>query len=215
MRKIAWLLILAGSLFFCYNMYHWWKEASIVEHDAQLAASIDPKWDEQTTAPSLNRGITVPAPPARQGEELGKLVIPKLGQIFPVVKGTDPASLKKGVGLYQGDGTVYPGETGHVVLSGHRDTVFQDLGKLKTGDRLYITYGGKTFTYQIRKHWITHAEDRTVIVPIPRPVLTLSTCYPFDYVGDAPDRYIIRAELIQIQEGENENDHRSRIDQPR
>lgn len=215
MRKAAWLLILAGGIFFCYNMYHWWKETSIVEHDAQLAASIDPNWNEQTEIPSLNQGVTVSVPPVQQGEKLGKLVIPKLGQIFPIVKGTDPESLKKGVGLYQGYGTVYPGETGHVVLSGHRDTVFQDLGKLTKGDRLYIEYGNKTFIYQIRKHWITHADDRTVIVPISRPVLTLSTCYPFDYVGDAPDRYIIRAELIQIQEGENEHDHRSRIDQSR
>ncbi len=86
---------------------------------------------------------------------------------------------------------------------------------MKKGDRLYIKYGNYLFTYQIRKSWITHADDRTVIVPISRPVLTLSTCYPFDYVGDAPDRYIIRAELIQIQEGENKHDHRSRIDQSR
>jgi sortase A len=215
MRTVAWLLILAGGIFFCYNMYHWQKETSVVEQNDQLAASVAPDWHVQTTMPSLKQGIPVPPPPVRQGEKLGELVIPKLGRILPIVKGTDPDSLKKGVGLYQGHGTVYPGDTGHVVLSGHRDTVFRDLGKLKIGDRLYIKYGNHLFTYQIRKSWITHADDRTVIVPISHPVLTLSTCYPFDFVGDAPDRYIIRAELIQIQEGENEDDHRSRIDQSR
>jgi sortase A len=58
---------------------------------------------------------------------------------------------------------------------------------------------GNVYTYQIRKRWITHAEDRTVIVPKKEPILTLTTCYPFDYVGNAPDRYIIQSELIEVR----------------
>lgn len=198
-QKIAWVLILAGTLFLGYNIYHWWGESSIAEHNPRLAKSVDPDWNDQTAQPAMNRGIKLALPATKQGENIGKLIIPKLGLIIPVVKGTDQESLKKGVGLYQGHGTVNPGETGHVVLSGHRDTVFRDLGKLQNGDRLYIEYGDKIFTYQIRKHWITDAEDRSVIVPRPDPVLTVTTCYPFDFVGDAPDRYIIRAELIGIK----------------
>lgn len=52
------------------------------------------------------------------------------------------------------------------------------------------------YTYEIQKMWITHADDRTVIVKKEEPTLTLTTCYPFDYIGDAPDRYIIEAKLI-------------------
>ncbi|PFW66007.1 class D sortase, partial [Bacillus pseudomycoides] len=50
-------------------------------------------------------------------------------------------------------------------------------------------------TYEIQKTWITHADDRTVIIKKEEPILTLTTCYPFDYIGDAPDRYIIEAKL--------------------
>ena len=60
MRIVAWLLILAGGIFFCYNMYHWQKEASVVEQNEQLAASIAPDWHVQTTMPSLKQGVSVP-----------------------------------------------------------------------------------------------------------------------------------------------------------
>ncbi|TKH84963.1 sortase domain-bontaining protein, partial [Bacillus cereus] len=51
----------------------------------------------------------------------------------------------------------------------------------------------------INKHWITDSEDRTVIVEKSEPTLTLTTCYPFDYIGDAPDRYIIESSLLSIR----------------
>lgn len=133
------------------------------------------------------------------GATIGQLIIPKIGAYLPIVEGTDDQSLEKGVGKYRGYGTVAPDQTGHVVLSGHRHTVFRKLGQLRNGDKLYVKYKNHIYTYQIRKTWITHAEDRTVIVPIPRPVLTVTTCYPFDYKGNAPDRYIVRADLIRIK----------------
>jgi sortase A len=165
----------------------------------KLAMSISDDWNNRTQSPSLPKGIQLPVQKAKDGNEVGELVIPRLGALLPIVKGTDDASLKKGVGLYKGYGTVNPGETGHVVLSGHRDTVFRGVGKLKIGDHLYIKYAGKIFDYQIRKTWVTDANDRTVIVPIGHPVLSLTTCYPFNYIGSAPDRYIIRADLISIK----------------
>jgi sortase A len=198
-KKAAWLLMIAGALIFGYNAFHWWNEISIAVVDPELAMSISDDWNETARAPALPQGKKDNSAQVANGVKVGELVIPKMGAILPIVQGTDDQSLKKGVGLYEGYGTVNPGETGHVVLSGHRDTVFRGLGDLKAGDKLYIRYNGNIFTYQFRKHWITHADDRTVIVPIPRPVLTLTTCYPFDYIGDAPDRYIIRAELIEIK----------------
>lgn len=92
--------------------------------------------------------------------------------------------------------TTTPSGNGHTVLSGHRDTVFTELGQLKENDQLIVEYENKTYTYSINKHWITDAEDRTVIVETNEPTLTLTTCYPFNYIGDAPDRYIIEASLV-------------------
>ncbi|MFJ1118090.1 sortase domain-containing protein, partial [Bacillus thuringiensis] len=58
-----------------------------------------------------------------------------------------------------------------------------------------LEYDNKTYTYEIQKTWITHADDRTVIIKKEEPILTLTTCYPFNYIGNAPDRYIIEAKL--------------------
>ena len=207
-RLIAWLFVIAGLIIVGYNGYKWWGEINIVVQDPALAMSIADDWNDRTTQKALTKVEPDPNAKATQletGEKIGELIIPRIGGILPIVEGTDPNSLEKGVGKYKGYGTVAPNQTGHVVLSGHRDTVFRKIGKLVDGDRLYIRFKGKIYTYQIRKRWVTHADDRTVIVPIDRPVLTLTTCYPFDYIGDAPDRYIIRADLIEIKDDQNKS----------
>src|SRR5699024_1976967 len=101
-------------------------------------------------------------------------------------------------GMYVSEWTTVPNrEGGHTVLSGHRDTVFTGLDQLDQGEVLEIHYEGETFEYEINKTWITDAEDRTVIVEKEKPTLTLTTCYPFDYIGLAPDRYIVQATLVK------------------
>ncbi len=198
-RKLAFLLLIGGFVIFFYNAYHWWKEASLVDHDLNQAEAFLKDWENRTKKPTLKKGISYPSSP-KIGDRIGELIVPRLQSTLPIVEGTTEYALSKGVGRYIGGGTVLPGETGHVVLSGHRDTLFRNLDKLQTGDKLFIRYENKTFTYQIRKSWITHANDRTVIVPTTHPVLTLTTCYPFSYIGDAPDRYILQAELVEIQQ---------------
>lgn len=130
-----------------------------------------------------------------EGEIIGDLVIPKLDAALPIYHGTDEDELAKGVGHYAG--SVLPGENDNSVLSGHRDTVFRKLGDVGKGDLLIVKNEMGEFSYKVRKVRIVDADDRTVIVPTPRPVLTVTTCYPFNYIGDAPDRYILVADLIE------------------
>jgi sortase A len=129
-----------------------------------------------------------------QGQTLGILSIPALKQTFPIIEGTGTAELKKGVGHMTQ--TAMPGEADNCVLSGHRDTVFTRLGRLKKGQQLIVQTAGGTFTYQISRIRIVDKNDRTVVVPADHAVLTVSTCYPFDYVGDAPRRYVLSADLV-------------------
>jgi len=89
-----------------------------------------------------------------------------------------------------------PGVEDNCVLSGHRDTVFTDLGDLIVGDLLIIEMADRSLTYQIDGTRIVDKEDRTVIVPTDYAALTLTTCYPFVYIGSAPQRYIVTAALI-------------------
>ncbi|WP_422392711.1 class D sortase [Mesobacillus harenae] len=127
------------------------------------------------------------------GEEFGTLVIPKLSAELPIFHGTDEDELEKGVGHFAG--SVLPGEKDNSVLSGHRDTVFRELGKVGEGDLLVVNTSAGEFTYKVRKVRIVDADDRTVIVPKPRATLTVTTCYPFNFIGDAPQRYILVADL--------------------
>ncbi|MBD8071056.1 class D sortase [Bacillus sp. PS06] len=127
------------------------------------------------------------------GETIGILSIPVLNAELPIVEGTDPDDLDKGVGHYRG--SYLPDENGQIVLSGHRDTVFRDMGKLKLGDTLVIQLPTGDFTYKITNTKIVSADDTSIItLQDEEEELILTTCYPFSYIGDAPDRYIMYAE---------------------
>jgi sortase A len=131
------------------------------------------------------------------GEKVATLIIPHIEQKYSVYWGTDEEVLKQGVGMFVSKSTTTPG-LAHTVLSGHRDTVFVRLGELEDGDELMIDYEGKIYTYTIQKIWITDEDDRTVIVPKDQPTLTLTTCYPFTYYGNATERYIVQGRLKSV-----------------
>ena len=130
----------------------------------------------------------------QSGQYIGKLSIPRLKKTVPVFQGTDAKTLKKGAGHYIK--SVMPGVTDNSVIAGHRDSVFKDFGRLRKGDLLVVTIGGTEYVYKIKRMRVVDAEDRTVIVPTKKATLTLSTCYPFRYIGNAPDRFIVTALLI-------------------
>ncbi len=123
------------------------------------------------------------------------MTIPALNRKLPIIQGTDVDNLKKGVGHFTQ--SVLPGEEDNCVLSGHRDTVFRQIGNLKIGELLIVKTSAGTFTYKISGTRIVHKDDKTVIVPTDNAILTMTTCYPFNFIGNAPDRYIISATLIK------------------
>lgn len=158
----------------------------------QALVDQSPKTVSAGSSPSQHIGKYVTRP--KENEAFGELIIPKLESVLPIIEGTDPAQLEKGVGHYAK--SVLPGENDNSVLSGHRDTVFRKVGSLKKGDKLITKTAAGTFTYEIQKMWIVDEDDRTVIVSHKgNQILTLTTCYPFDYIGSAPQRYIIQAKI--------------------
>lgn len=111
------------------------------------------------------------------------------------MEGTDPDDLEKGVGHYKG--SAYPLQNDQIVLSGHRDTVFRSLGEVKIGDTFVIELPYGEYTYEMVDSKIVDADDTTIIKSTaPREELVITTCYPFSYVGNAPDRYIIYAKPV-------------------
>jgi sortase A len=129
------------------------------------------------------------------GDKIGCLRIPALKRKIALIEGTGDKSLKKGAGHFAQ--SVMPGVVDNCVISGHRETVFKGIGKLKIGDTIIVETADGVFTYEVSGTRIVHKDDKTVIVPTESAVLTLTTCYPFNFVGDAPDRYIISADLVQ------------------
>jgi len=132
-----------------------------------------------------------------EGEDIGSLTIPALKRKLSIFQGTDEKQLDKGVGHFTQ--SVLPGEKDNCVISGHRDTVFRQVGNLKIGDQLIVETSAGKFTYEVSGTRIVHADDKTVIVPFDHAVLTMTTCYPFYAIGNAPDRYIVSANLVKSE----------------
>lgn len=186
------LLISIGLYTAISHSYEWAKGYFAVEQieiGESAASSVNEKTAEQTVQGPLYKSSP------QTDEEFGTLTIPKLEISIPIFEGTDPDQLAKGIGHFEN--SVLPGEDNNSVLSGHRDTVFRELGEVGEGDLLIVTTSAGEFTYRVQKVRIVDAEDRTVIVPKPQATLTVTTCYPFNFVGSAPERYVLVAELIE------------------
>ena len=151
-----------------------------------------------TPAPPTPVGETVVtvAPRARPaaGSTIGRLEIPRLHVSAIVRAGSDARTLRLAIGHI--GGTALPGEQGNVGLAAHRDTFFRRLGEIRDGDQVRLVTPDGTFTYRVEGTRVVEPEDVWVLNPTSRPALTLITCYPFRYIGSAPQRFIVRAELV-------------------
>ncbi|MFE5428444.1 class D sortase [Peribacillus simplex] len=171
-----------------YALYKW-NKSDTLEATAKLP--------EPKTKADIPVGLELYEERPETGDLMGELYIPKIEATLPIYHGTDEDELEKGVGHYAG--SVLPGEKDNSVLSGHRDTIFRDLGEVGEGDLLIAKTEAGTFTYKVRKVRIVDEDDRTVIVPKPKATLTVTTCYPFSYIGSAPERYVLVADLLKSE----------------
>lgn len=119
-----------------------------------------------------------------------------IGLELPVRYGTDEQVLRRGPGLIEG--TSFPGSDGNVAIAAHRDTHFREMKDLKIGDRIDLEMPDRTQAYIITDLSVVEPTDVHVLDEVGRSVLTLVTCYPFYFVGNAPKRFIVRAEAAEI-----------------
>lgn len=190
MKKLSLVLIVVGVSLMSYALYNYLPQLVIGEYGVKAVQEAINSAPKQKPAKD---GVLYPVRP-KKGERLGELIIPKLSAVLPIIEGTNPDQLEKGVGHYFN--SVLPGEADNSVLSGHRDTVFRRMGELQVGDSLLVKTSAGLFTYQITKTWIVDEDDRSVIVSHKgQKILTLTTCYPFNWIGPAPQRYIIQAQI--------------------
>jgi sortase A len=207
MRWFGYGLMTAGLLASLWGLWVWHEQRTLgedvrpIHQEAAASPQVAPQAaSEKETEPVIKEpdiiDEVVYKNVPKKGERFADLIIPKLDLRLPVVEGTGEKELRKGIGHYTD--SVLPGEPDNAVLAGHRES-FRDIGRLKKGDRIIVeTRDEGTFVFSVKKTWVTDKDDRSVIVSHDETLLTLITCYPFNYIGAAPERYIVQAELAEI-----------------
>jgi sortase A len=142
-------------------------------------------WSEARRAAYLNNVIDPRIPHA-------VLRIPSLRLEVPIYAGTSAAVLNRGAGLIEG--TAMPGEDGNIGIAAHRDGFFRPLQDIRAGAELYIDTVQSTRRYRVTDVRVVPPQNVAVLANTSRPTVTLVTCYPFHFVGPAPQRFIVRAE---------------------
>jgi sortase A len=158
-------------------------------------------WYQRQTAAAIESLRQAPAAEAgprpdtlRVGEPIGTLEIARLGLAGVVVEGDEDAVLDRAIGHLPD--TPLPWHEGNSALAAHRDAIFRPLRGVRLGDILRLKTPHGDFDYRVRDTLIVKPEDVWVLDPTPGTTLTLISCWPFDYIGHAPERFIVRAERI-------------------
>lgn len=136
---------------------------------------------------------TAPKP----GSVLGRLEIPSVELSVMLLHGTDNWTLNRAVGHIEG--TALPGESGNLGVAGHRDGFFRTLKDLPKNSVITLTTLKGRFHYRVNAIHIVGPREVKLLAPTSTPTITLVTCYPFHYVGDAPKRYVVSAEIFKAE----------------
>lgn len=153
-------------------------------------------WPVYVTAESTVVQTAAPPPveadkPPQPGSRVGRISIPRLKMSWIVLEGTGRRTLDRSVGHIELTGL--PGSPGNVGIAGHRNTHFRKLKNIRRGDKITLTTPKGQFTYEVEWTRVFSPKDTQVLHPSHGPAVTLVTCYPFNYVGRAPKRFIVRA----------------------
>jgi sortase A len=156
--------------------YSLWSEKRIHEYEVTLAEHFD--------------------------EALGLLRISKINLEVPIFDGTDDRILNRGVGRIIG--TAHIGQQGNLGIAGHRDGFFRGLKDVNVGDTIELDTSEGSQIYTIDSIKIVSPNDVSVLKSDSTTSLTLVTCYPFYFIGSAPQRYIVHASLSEASQSSQE-----------
>lgn len=196
---VMWVLAVAGLGTYIlvsverhvYQAYESWRFNRELSHTAAPAPA------ESADAPDAFSRLKPKAPvPERfePGDLIGRIEIPGIGVDAMVVESTGSDELRRAVGHIEG--TALPGKSGNAAFAGHRDTFFRGLRDIRKDDHIELLTLHGTYDYVVDAIKIVGPDDVAVLDSSTRPVLTLVTCYPFEYVGHAPKRFIVQAREV-------------------
>ncbi len=184
MSRISCAARVAAGVFFAGGLLALGYAAYVVIDAKAYQAIEHRRFERARTDPAV-------APALVDGGAIGEIHIPRLGLTAVVLQGESAAILQRAVG-HLAD-TALPGESGNVVLAGHRDTFFRPLKRVRVGDVITLRTRQRDFEYVVESTAVVSPTDVQVLQQTGGRTLTLITCFPFSYVGPAPDRFIVRA----------------------
>jgi sortase A len=157
------------------------------------------RWVHVETASNVRTPGESPASPKSSlplvsGELIGRMEIPRLSLSVVVLEGTGRPALRRAAGHIAGTGL--PGQPGNVGIAAHRDTYFRPLQKIQRDDIITLTTLRGEYRYRVVSTKVVSPYDVAVLNPDGAEILTLVTCYPFYFVGSAPNRFIVRAARV-------------------
>jgi sortase A len=186
-RALERMLLFVGLVSLGYFAY--------VAAESHLYQALENRELDEILASGPPATVHVPRPRPAAGSMVGRIEIPRLGVSAIIRAGSDARTLRLAVGHIPG--TAFPGEPGNIGLAGHRDTFFRRLGDIQIDDEIRIVTPEETYTFRVEETSVVKPRDTWVLNATAAPALTLVTCYPFTYIGSAPDRFIVRANQQQ------------------
>ena len=174
--RLGCALIIGGAAFLS---VYWWTL-----HEGAAAQRRAKEWLTKRPAPAV----------VRRGDVIGELEIPRLRVSVMIFEGDDSEILKQGAGHIPGT-ALTPGR-GNIGIAAHRDTYFRPLRGIRANDVIALKTPTGTSRYSVTEATIVRPSDVGVLARAPGRDLTLVTCYPFFYVGSAPERFIVHARKI-------------------
>lgn len=170
------------------------EQAAAFESALDRGRSTEPERTAAVEAPAALEAPAAPETPSLGAGVLALLEIPRLGISTTVLPGDDTRTLDVAVGHLPD--TPKPWEDGNSAFAAHRDGLFRPLRNIRVGDEVRVRTLEGEFTYRVREIKIVLPTDLSVLDPGDGPRLTLITCYPFNFVGNAPKRFIVHADRV-------------------
>jgi sortase A len=190
-RKLASYALIAGGVVLFFLGAREVFDAHLGQKEAQSAFE---KMDASKPSPFVSGNRIQPH--VSLGDTVAKLIIPRLDTELYVVEGDDGKDLRRGPGHVAG--TAMPGQDGNCIIAGHRDTHFRVLKDIRKGDEIVLQTAAGQYTYRVKGTQVVLPTNTASLKPTGNAELHLITCYPFYYLGSAPKRFVVEADLQEV-----------------
>lgn len=209
MPRVRFRWVQRGLLLLGFFLLAQWSVNHVASHAFQSAAAskLEVGWREVNASPSgviardaaMGPTFEPPKHPRELEGLIGRIEIPRLDITAIIAEGSDVKTLEHAVGHIAS--TALPGSPGNCALAGHRDTFLRGLGGVRADDLVRIVTLDGTFTYRVAWSEVVEPQRVDVLDSTATRSVTLVTCYPFVFIGHAPQRFVVRATQVEAAAG--------------